>query len=191
MLTSISWQEFFLMISILLGCYYAITTLLFYSSEITKIFEQNMSIHSSREAKVSQKDSNEPNGLMGGVRYDQSSQQLVPREEVLNVDELSVVASQEVEDPLRIVDEIEERMKNDFVTIEGEIKSLAVIASLSRKADSIPLFKTLLSNYPQFIGTVFQGETSQLIYDSCKRGDQHYFSLEEINSWWSDHDDNA
>lgn len=186
MLESISWQEFFTTVAVLLGGYYAITTLLLYGSEIINIFKQRNSNLSVRDARQDQSDSNESNDLMGSVRYENNRQQSVPREEVTDAYDLNVLRSNEDEEPVSIVDVAEESLKNDFATIQAEINSLAEIGFQSTKEESISLFKTLLSNYPQFIGTSYKQQISEIIHDSCKKTCQFHFEFNEINSWWTE-----
>ncbi len=123
---------------------------------------------------------------MGGVRYEKSRLQEVPREETTEADALDVAPPLDVEEPVNVIDLQEEALTNDFVAIQAEVKSLAEIISLGTKEEAISLFKTLLSNYPQFIGTSFQLQISQFIYDSCIETNTHQFDTQEINSWWTD-----
>jgi hypothetical protein len=188
MFQSISWQEFFTTLTIILGGYYAISVLLLFSSEITHFFK-------SKPQSVSESDKQHPESttespLMGGVRFERSSQQELPREETSTSEELQV-ASQEDEEPITSVDLMEESLQNDFASITIEVSSLAEIASQSTKEESAALFKTLLSNYPQLIETPFQQRVSQLICDSCREVQTHAFDLEEVNAWWSDSDINS
>jgi len=185
MLELISWQEFLTTVALILGGYYAITTLLLYSREITNIFKKGK-LKPSLDAKTDQTDSSESNDLMGGVRYEKSRLQEVPREETTEADALDVAPPLDVEEPVNVIDLQEEALTNDFVAIQAEVKSLAEIISLGTKEEAISLFKTLLSNYPQFIGTSFQLQISQFIYDSCIETNTHQFDTQEINSWWTD-----
>jgi hypothetical protein len=185
MLESISWQEFLTTIALILGGYYAITTLLLYSREITNIFKSGQS-NTSTDTKTDQTDSGESHDLMGGVRFEHSRQQDVPREETTEADALHVAPPHDVEEPVSVIDLQEEALRNDLVSIQAEVKSLAEIISLGTKEEVISLFKTLLSNYPQFIGTSFQPQISQFIYDSCIETTTHQFDPQKINSWWTD-----
>ncbi|HRE67723.1 MAG TPA: hypothetical protein PLM56_05675 [Cyclobacteriaceae bacterium] len=186
MLESISWQEFFTTIAVLLGAYYAITVLLLFSSEITNLFKPRTSIASGKESQSGQPDSENSHDLMGSVRFDTSREQKLPREEVTTADELDVVQLQEAEEPVDVIDLQDEALTNDLITLQAEIKSLAEIISLGTKEEAVSLFTTLLSNYPQFVGTFFQHQISQLIYDSCKETGTHHFDLQEISAWWND-----
>lgn len=185
MLELISWQEFLTAVAFILGGYYAITTLLLYSREITNIFKHGKS-KASLDTKPDQTDSSKSYDLMGVVRYENSKQQAVPREETTEADSLVVAPSQDVEEPVNVIDLQEEALTNDIVAIKAEITSLAEIIKLGTKEEAISLFKTLLSNYPQFIGATFQPQISQFIYHSCIETNTHQFDLHEINSWWTD-----
>jgi hypothetical protein len=186
MLDSISWQEFFTTVAILIGAYYVTTALLLYSSEIINIFKQKKSKRSSSGIKPDQYCSNESNDLMGSVRYENSEQKNVPREESLNAEELQVTPQLEEEEPVHAVDLAEENLKNDFLSVQSEINSLLEVVSQGSKEESIPLFKTLLSNYSQFIDTGYEEQVSQFICDSSKQTCQFHFESNEINSWWAE-----
>lgn len=186
MLESISWQEFFTTIAVLIGSYYAITVLLLYSREITSIFKRETLKAPGTSTQTDQTDSDGSHDLMGSVRFDTSREQELPREEVTTADELDVVPLQEVDEPVDVIDLQDEALTNDLITLQAEIKSLAEIISLGTKEEAVSLFTTLLSNYPQFVGTSFQQQISQLIHDSCKETGTHHFDRQEISTWWSD-----
>jgi hypothetical protein len=191
MLESISWQEFISTITLLIGGYYIITVLLLYSSEITSFFKQKKLTLSRTETKSVQNDSNESDNLMGSVRYANRVAQTVPREETANAEDLDVVLSQEDEEAIAVVDVAEEQLKSDLANIQLEIHSLIEVISERSKEESISLFKTLLSNYPRFIGTTYQEQLSKLIHHSCKKVGRHHFELAEINSWWTGSQDTS
>lgn len=186
MLESISWHEFITTVAILLGGYYMITALLLYRREITSIFKQKKSIRSGSEVKADQNDSNESNDLMGTVRYENRELKNVPREEVSSTEEIQVAPLREEEDPLYAVDLVEESLKNDFASIQSEINSLMQVVSQLSKEECASMFRTLLSNYPQFLATTYQVQISQLIHDAFKDVDVHHFELNEINLWWNE-----
>lgn len=186
MLDSISWQEFFATVALIAGGYYVITFLLLYSGEITKIFTQKRSNHSTAELKSNQLDSNELNDLMGGVRYQNREEQNVPREDVRSAEELKFVSSDMDLEVFHAVDLIDEQHQNEFQKIIEEINSLVEVISEGNKEESILLFKTLLANYPQLIGTAYQERVSDHIFHACIKACQFHFELDEINSWWTE-----
>lgn len=191
MLESISWQEFISTITLLIGGYYVITVLLLYSSEITNFFKQKKLTQSGTETRSGQNDPNQLDNLMGSVRYENHLAQTVPREETANAEDIDVVLSQEDEEAISTVDLLQEQVENDLATIQLEINSLTEAISERSKEESIALFKTLLSNYPRFIGTIHQQQLSKMIYDSCKEAGPHHFELNEINSWWTGPEDTS
>lgn len=182
MLESISWENFLTTVAVLLGGYYAITILLLYGREITSLFKQRI----PGQTKATDQDaSTKSDDLMGGVRYQRSEEQITIREEVSTAEELQV-SSHEQEEPITAVDLLEESLANEFIVIQAEINSLVEIAANDTKEKGVSLFKTLLSNYPQFIGTPYQQQISQLICDLCNENNTHHYDLPEINSWWTD-----
>lgn len=187
MFETISWQEFFTTLAVILGGYYAISVLLLFSSEITRFFKSKPK--DLTDPVKQQLESTSESALMGGVRFERTSQRELLREEISTSEELQV-ATQEDEEPITVIDLEQESLQSDFTSITNEVKSLAEIASQSTREDSAALFKTLLSNYPQFIGTPFQHRVSQLICDSCREVQTHAFDLKEVNSWWTDSDIN-
>lgn len=187
MFESISWQEFFTAIALILCGYYAITVLLLFSSEITNVFKPKPQ-GASEPAKQNSENASQ-SSLMGDVRVERSTQQELPREEVTTSEELQI-NSLEAEEPISTVDLVEESLQNDFSSISVEIQALAEIATQSTREETEILFKTLLSNYPQLIGTSFQQQASKLIYDLCIETTTHQFDHHAINSWWTDAETN-
>ncbi|MEX2230582.1 MAG: hypothetical protein WD824_00370, partial [Cyclobacteriaceae bacterium] len=146
---------------------------------------------SGTETKSGQNDSNESNHLMGSVRYENRAAQNIPREEIANAEDLHVAPSHEDEEPISAVDVAEENLKNDVASIQSEINSLIEVVSHRSKEEGISLFKTLLSNYPQFIGTTYQQLLSQMLHDASNKAGPHHFELSEINSWWIEREDTS
>ncbi|HEX5170831.1 MAG TPA: hypothetical protein VFW11_16770 [Cyclobacteriaceae bacterium] len=183
MLESISWQEYFSTTAWSVGGYYLITILLLYSSEIAHIFKQKRSTPSDIEIRKDQNRSNESKDLMGGIRH-QSRDQHVLREDMLDAQQLSVAPSNRHEDPIDSADFLGNELRKDLSSIRSSINSLAELSTQGTREDSILLFRTLISNYPQFVGTPYQEEVTELIYASCTKVHQLHFKRDEINSWW-------
>jgi hypothetical protein len=184
MFNSISWQDFLTAIMIVVGGYYAITTLLLYSTEITSIFKQKQPKQITSEVAEDQKDSIESNDLMGKVKYETEVQ--VPREKSISVEELQVLSSDEHEEAVTTssANHSDTLIIGTIADLLQEIKALAGVVKDSSKEEAVPLFKSLLSRYPQLAGTNYREAVSVFLYDSCKQ--QCEFDLEpnEINSWW-------
>ena len=98
MFNSISWQEFLTAISLIVGGYYAISTLLLYGAEITSIFKQEKSKSTQPEVSEDQNDSNESNDLMGSVKYETGVN--VPHENLIESSELNVQEAKEADEPI-------------------------------------------------------------------------------------------
>lgn len=184
MFNSISWQEFLTTIAVAVGSYYAITTLLFYSSEITNIFKQKQSKQIASEATEDQNDSIESNDLMGKIKYE--TEVNVPREKSVFAEELQVQSSNEDEETV-----IGSTSKNSDTLIIGtiadilqDIKALAEVVKDSSKEEAVSLFKSLLSRYPQLAGTHYHEAVSLFIYDCCKQQCEFDLEPKEIKSWW-------
>ncbi len=182
MFQSISWQEFLTAISLIVGGYYAITTLLLYGDEITSIFKQEKSKSIELEVSEDQNDSNESNDLMGSVKYE--TQVNVPHENVIESSELNVAQANEAEEPIISIDPREAMMAGHATVLQEEIATLVTEFSASPEGEIILVFKSLLSVYPQLVKTPHKDSLSLLIHDSLKATSAFHPELNEINSWW-------
>jgi hypothetical protein len=182
MFNSISWQEFLTAISLIVGGYYVITTLLLYGAEITSIFKQKKSNSIDQEVSEDQNDSNESNDLMGSVKYE--TRVNVPHENVIESSELNVAQAKEAEEPIISIDPREAMMAGFATVLQGEIATLVTEFSASPEGEIILVFKSLLSVYPQLVRTPYKDSLSLLIRDSLKATSAFHPELNEINSWW-------
>lgn len=182
MFNSISWQEFLTAISLIVGGYYVITTLLLYADEITSIFKQNKSNSIDQEVSEHQNDSNESNDLMGKVKYETGVN--VPHENLIESSELNVQEAKEADEPIKSIDPREEMMAGFSKVLQEEIATLATEFYASAEGEIILVFKSLLSVYPQLVRTPYKDSLNLLIYDSLKANSAFHPELIEINSWW-------
>ena len=182
MFNSISWQEFLTAISLIVGGYYAITTLLLYGAEITSIFKQEKSKSTEPEVSEDQNDSNESNDLMGSVKYETGVN--VPHENLIESSELNVQEAKEADEPIKSIDPREARMAGFATVLQEEIATLVTEFSSSAEGEIILVFKSLLSVYPQLVRTPYKDSLSLLICDSLKANSAFHPELNEINSWW-------
>jgi len=90
---------------------------------------------------------------MGEGRYEKNSQQEIQRDETTTADALEVAPSRAFEEPVSVTDLPDEMLRNDLITLQAEIKSLAEIISSARRIWLFHNFKTRLSNYPEFFDT--------------------------------------
>lgn len=186
MFTSFSWWDFFSATAVVLGIYYFLSILLLYRNTYCSFFKRGKI--SDMLSNKEQSDSNELHELMGDVRYEPNPHQMIQHKALVNADTLIVADSPAEEEEIVVVDLEAEALRNDFTILSREIQPLLELAYPSGKEASIPLFKTLLSNYTHFVGTSYQEKISLLIFNSCQQADQHLFSLQEIHSWWTDSD---
>ena len=186
MLKSISWQEFILTTAVLIGCYYTITTLLLYSDEIITIFKHKKLKFARPWTQKSQTDTTHSNDLLGGVKYEFPERQNAIREEDVNSESIIVAPLKEVEEAISVsVEETpNEKLRLTISDLCNEIKSLIEITSSGNRAECITLFQTLLSNYPQLVGTKDQEIIDKIIYNEWKSHCEFSIELNEIHSWW-------
>lgn len=188
MFESISWQEYLSAISLLIGTYYVISTLLLFSSEITTIFKQGKLGFSVNRSNSHQIDSNESSNLMGKVRYE-SEEQHRQREEKIEVEQLTFVSNREEEEAIEVLDAVEDNRKRDLYSIKEEIQALSQVVSEVDKEECVSLFQSLLSRYPQFYGNDSQEEVNGIIYNSLLKNERFQIDTTEIKSWWLKRDD--
>lgn len=180
MFKSISWQEYFYTCAIIIGFYYAISILLLYSKEIIQKFSKLDNNSSKPEMGSPVVFSN----LMGTIRKDQPIQRVNPHQNIVPAEEISIAS----EAPSNF----EESASSDRLLIGTvsdllhEIEALSKIISdnAGTKEDSIPMFHTLLSNYPQLSGTHYQDAIDRVIFDQCRSVCAFEIELVEIKSWW-------
>src|SRR5260221_13753574 len=182
MFNSISWQEFITAISLIVGGYYVITTLLLYGTEITSIFNQKKSKSIEPAVSEDQNDSSESRDLMGKVRHETGVN--VPHENVVESNELNVRQTQEAEEPILSVDSREAMLVGFASSLQEEIATLVHEFSTSNDGEIILVFKSVLSVYAQLVRTPYKDSISLLILDSLKTNSAFHPELNEINSWW-------
>jgi hypothetical protein len=191
MFNSISWQDFLIVIVVAMSSYYIITTLLLYSGEITHIFKQKESKQIDSDTHDDQNGSNEPNDLMGKIKYE--TEVNVPREKSVTSEELQFQSSHESEEIIVPVqsNQTDTLLIGTIADLLQEIKALAEVVSTSNKKESVSFFKTLLQRFSKLRGTHYEDAVNMFIYNSCK--EQCSFDLQpnEIKSWWIAEESNS
>jgi hypothetical protein len=182
MFESISWQDFLTTISLIVGGYYAITTLLLYGAEITSIFNQKKLKSIEPAVSEDQNASNESKDLMGKVKYETGVN--VPHEIIVESNELNVQHTHADEEPILLIDPREAMLAGFGSGLQEEIATLVTEFSTSNEGEIILVFKSLLSVYPQLVRTPYKDSISLLIRDSLKANSAFHPELNEINSWW-------
>jgi len=191
MFNSISWQDFLIVIVVAISSYYIITSLLLYSGEITHIFKQKESKQIDSDAHDDQSGSNEPNDLMGKIKYE--TEVNVPREKSVTSEVLQFQASNESEEVIVPVqsNQTDTLLIGTIADLLQEIKALAEVVSTSSKEESVSFFKSLLQRFSKLRGTHYEDAVNMFIYNSCK--EQCSFDLQpnEIKSWWIAEESNS
>jgi hypothetical protein len=191
MFNSISWQDFLIVIVIAISSYYIITTLLLYSGEITHIFKQKESKQIDSTTQDDQNGSNEPNDLMGKIKYE--TEVNVPREKSVTSEELQFQVSNENEEIIVPVqsNQTDTLLIGTIADLLQEIKALAEVVSTSSKEESVSFFKSVLQRFSKLRGTHYEDAVNMFIYNSCK--EQCSFDLQpnEIKSWWVEEESNS
>src|SRR5262245_12277821 len=100
MFNSISWQDFFDAVTLLVAGYYLIASFIFYRSEISNIFNQTKSKSINDELSDTQNDSNESNSLMGGVRFESLTQENVSRDQISVAEEINFAELEEADEAI-------------------------------------------------------------------------------------------
>ncbi len=186
MFNSISWQEFLSIIGLIVGGYYAITTLLLYSEEIKSIFKQKELKSIETIASDDQNDSNESIDLMGTIKYETPVN--VPHEKVVESDEINTQPLKEIEEPIDQVTAIspDVLITKSVAELLREIKTIVTELSQGSREEIASIYHSLLQRYPQLTGTNYQEEISLFINDSLSTNTTHSFTLDEIKSWWTE-----
>lgn len=172
MFKSISWQEFLYAVLVVAGGYYCIFILFLYSRDIIRIFRSRDESSRQTQPKSEKTSSN----LMGGIKNDP------PRK-----NEQSVDAQELIVDQLASRDNEESLLIGSVSDLLHEIKVLARVIKESNgsKEDGVPMYQSLLSNYPHISGTKYQESVSIFIYEHLRNENVFEADLDEINSWWS------
>lgn len=186
MFNSISWQEFLSTIGLIVGGYYAITSLLLYSEEIKSIFQQKQSKSIESDASDDQNYSHESIDLMGTVKYQTSVN--VPHEKSVESDEINTQPLKEIEEPIDHVSAIspDVLITKSVAELFREIKTIVNELSQGSREEIATIYHSLLQNYSHLIGTNYQEEISLFMKDSLSTNTSHSFTLDEIKSWWQE-----
>ncbi|NOT76994.1 MAG: hypothetical protein HOP08_18885 [Cyclobacteriaceae bacterium] len=189
MLQSISWQEFFTTISLIVGSYYAITVLLLYSEEIKFIFKQKKSNAISEILATDQSDSNESNDLMGKVKCMTTVN--VPHEKSVDAEDVEVkemVKKNEPEEPITVstADAPEDTLAKAVAELLKQANSIIENFPPYDKEEAMLAFKPLFSKFPQLIESSFQDEINVYIQNGLFGNPNTQFEEDEIKSWWLD-----
>ncbi len=184
MFETISWQEFLTVITGVVICYYAISILLLFSSEIINLFKQKQSKQITPETIEDQYDSSESNELMGKVKYETETSPT--REKSISSEELQIQSIDETEEVIELssVKPSDAILLGTIADFLQEIKALTEVVKDSSKEEATALFKSLISRYQQVGDTHYKDALNIFIYDSCEQHCAFNLELKEIIVWW-------
>jgi hypothetical protein len=172
MFKTISWNDFLTGIAAVLGVYYVVSILLLYSRDAYRwIITKNQS--DKPDESLSRNVSN----VMGGIKTDP------PRKHQQSVDAQDLIVG---------VADTKENQNQDSLLVGSvfdllhEVKVLAQVIKESggSKEEGVPMFQSLLSNYPHLIGTKYQESISVFIHQHCNSESVLEVDLNEVISWW-------
>jgi hypothetical protein len=173
MFKSISWQDFLTGIAAILGAYYVLSILLLYSRDVY-YWLASKGKHADQIG-----DNFTPTApkVMGGIKQDP------PKKNERSVEAEDLIIGEPVNKENRDDDSLLVGSVSDLL---HEIKVLARVIKESggSKEEGIPMFQSLLSNYPQLVGTKYQESITLFVHQHCSSEAVFEVSLDEIKSWW-------
>lgn len=185
MFDTISWNEFLLIVVLILTGYYVFATMLFFRREISfSVKSINKSSPTSLGEPVD--DIRQEEDILGKAQPD------VPpvSDHVTSTDsdQLQFSAQEQKEEQL-----VNSHPATQDALLIGtvadllkEVKSLAevIVDCEGDKEESMSMFQSLLSKYPQLAETKFRTAINMFIQDMCKDKCDFELTVSEIDSWW-------
>jgi hypothetical protein len=172
MFKTISWQDFLTGIAAILGAYYVVSILLLYSRDAYRWI-----ITRNKYDKPDDNRSRSSSNVMGGIKTDP------PRKHQQSVDAQDLIVGDADKKENQNQDSLLVGSVSDLL---HEVKVLAQVIKESggSKDEGVPMFQSLLSNYPQLIGTRYQESISIFIHQHCNSESVFEVDLNEVTSWW-------
>jgi hypothetical protein len=170
MFKTISWQDFLTGIAAILGAYYVVSILLLYSRDAYRWI--------SRKTNSDRPDDNvarSPSNVMGGIKTEP------PRKHQQSVDAQDLIIGDH--DKKENQDSLLVGSVSDLLH-EVKVLSQVIKESGGSKDEGVPMFQSLLSNYPHLIGTKYQESISVFIHQHCSSESVFEVDLSEVISWW-------
>jgi len=181
MLESISWQDFFTTLAILVGTYYLVTSLLLYNKELVSLVRKKSLPTTQQELPIKNLSGANQN-LMGEIRYNSP---MTTKENIVESQELAFKSdNREEEEVITKTNSTEALLVGTIADLLQELKTLINIVSHNTMEESSPLFRAILTNYPQLVGSHYQEAISLFIYATTKEQCEFTLELDQIKSWW-------
>lgn len=185
MFNSITWESFLYAGVLLVGGYYAITTLLLYSQEITAWFRPKPLAFTTTSTTTDEETTINRSPVMGSVSKEEDWLQ----KRTALVDSEDIVVDEETIDelPETITAPGESDLLNGSVAdLTNEITALLNMAAEynSSKEEVSSLFIALFERYPHLKGTTYAQAINKLICEKGKTNPAFNFNPLEVRSWW-------
>lgn len=175
MFKSISWQEFILVIAVAAGCYYALIIILFYTKDIAARLKGGPI--SSRPSTCGKPSLSEKN-LMGPIQNT-----VTPKRPIRETS----IAAEEVE----ITDSINHSTtdQNNLAPADELIHEICSLLEIMREGKPsqesyLKNIKTLLSQYPQLIGSQDYTRVTRTIIEELKTKHDVFLTTEVVEELW-------
>lgn len=186
MFSSISWQEFLLVIVFAVLTYYCLAAIFLFRAEIVSLFRGQIS-GSMRKDDLPPFDSG--SRVMGSIQPDE--ERVNQRISTDSVREIEVLPSEDDPETLAEVRQspgIESgaMLIGSVADLLQEVKTLVELIAeyKSPKEEALSLFQTLLLRYPHLRESIYQEPVNLYIYENSKSRFPFILELGEIRRWW-------
>jgi len=180
MMSPFTWQEYLTTVAAAAYCYYLVSFILLYRTEIVSFFRGTSQRNGDRNDTITQDDSNAHSTLMG------STKDALLRENKVTSEEVVPQPPKEIESPVDVADVTtsDGLVVGSVADTLEEIKSLASGLAGSSKEEVATMFRQLLSRHVNLVGTPYQESLNLVIVGEL--ADKCSINLEthEIATWW-------
>lgn len=186
MFSSISWQEFLLVIFFAVLAYYCLTAIVLFRTEIVSLFRGQIS-GSMRKDDLSPSDSGSE--VMGSIQPDEE-----PVNQRISTDTARGIEVLTSEDDPETLAEVRQSpgvesgamLIGSVADLLQEVKTLVELIAEYRspKEEALSLFQTLLLRYPHLRESIYQEPVNLYIYENSKSRFPFSLELDEIRRWW-------
>jgi len=187
MFTSITWGVFLTAIFSIISGYYAITSLLLYSSELKAWVTGKLK---SPQSLIEIDSVPAPDGVMGPINL--SDLKAEPRISTVADQDIAISADDEFPEPI-LTPRQGSALQADSILVGSvadlleEIKTLTNLISeyKSSKAECHAFFHALFLRYPQLRNTTYQEAINLYIMNATLDHFSFEVSLQDVASWWT------
>lgn len=182
MLSSITWQEYIIAITILAGGYYVISLLLLYYREIIHWCKPRITPTTKTVQKIPP-----DHAIMGGVNQDDLSSSI--RSNTIASEDIAVVTTTNEPETIYIkdIDQRDDIIIGSVADLLEEVKQLLQLikdGSMGIEESSM-LFNALLIRYPQLTGTAYKDAITIYICNAAKNQLSFELQHKQVSDWWT------